>query len=162
MTKKRDVLIKTEKFLAEPPNLALLLHNRRMFDVMRWAISGNVRGIKDLTGFFREIKSEEKIKNITNLKNGKTGFTVEDITNCCKVFGIDANFFFVETHTVMMRPKIKTSPFQQLLQAVQRIGVETGAFDEQPEEETEAVKLARTKAKIEAEEKRKKDNFEYI
>ena len=162
---------------------ALLLHDKRMFQLLAYVINNKVKGITTDTEFLDRVGGDtSKSHNIGKLKSGTQHFVIADIKRACEIFNVDANFFFLEGHFTMMLPKKTKSPFEQLLVAVQAIGMEIGAFTplEKEEIETEAIKLKRSRDIIEAEEKkkteaeekrrkiieaeelRKKTNFEWI
>lgn len=149
------------------PESTLLLHNQRMLQVMRYVLSNKIKGIKTEGEFVERIASANKVNLLAAIKRGRQSFVIADIRKCCEIFGVDANFFILEGHLTMMRAKQTKTPFEQLLVAVQAVGLEMGAFtpltkDEVEESKTEAEKLRRSREIIEAEEKRKKENFEFI
>ena len=139
------------------PEKTLLLHDRRMLLFMVYAVNNNYMGVKGEYHFLEMVSgSTSKGGNIMKLKKGTHHFVIADIKRCCEKFGTDANYFFLEGHLNMFRQKVIKPPFEQLLAAVQAVGMEMGAFTPLvEEEETEAQKLKRSLDIIEAEKKRK-------
>ena len=162
------------------PASHLLLHDRRMLQLMVFVVDNKMKGVTGEVEFLNTVGGPNKANVSSALKNGTQHFTIADIKRACDIFGVDANFFFLEKHTTMIYPKNKTTPFEMLLVAVQAVGTEMGAFTPLEKEETEAQKLRRSvdmikkeekrkevEAKerqkiVETEEKRKKANFDWI
>ena len=142
------------------PESTLLLHNQRMLQVMRYIVDNKIKGVRTEKDFFDKVGGVNKFAVSGAIKSGKQSFVIADLNRCCEIFGVDANFLILQGHLTMMRPKTTKSPFEQLLVAVQAVGMEMDAFTKL--EETEAEKLRKSRDIIEAREKEKKENFEFI
>ena len=59
--------------------------------------------------------------NISNIRHGTQSFTIKHITEICKHFNMDANYFFDERHTKMFKEGKVTSPLMMLKEAVQAV-----------------------------------------
>ena len=149
------------------PASHLLLHDRRMLQLMVFVVDNKMKGVTGEVEFLNIVGSPNKGSISAALKKGKQHFVIADVKRACDIFGADANFFFLENHVNMFRTKVIKTPFEQLLVAVQAVGMEMGAFtpltkEEEEESKTEAEKLRRSRDIIEKEEKRKKENYEFI
>ena len=145
------------------PASQLLLHDRRMLQLMVFVITNKLKGVTGEVEFLNIVGSPNKGNISAALKNGKQHFVIADVKRACEIFGADANFFFLENHVNMFRKGIIKTPFEMLLVAVQAVGLEMGAFTPLTEgQETEAQKLKRSVDMIEKEEKRKEAEAEKI
>ena len=139
------------------PEETLLLHNRRMLQVMRYVIFNRIEGIDSETKFIVRIANVTKRNNLHLIYKGKQSFVAADMQMCCTIFGIDGNFLLVESHLNMLRPGVQFTPYEQLLAAVHAAGISMGAVDRK-KPESEGDKLRRSIKIIEAAEQQKKDN----
>lgn len=99
------------------------LHNQRMIVFMDYCIANKVKGIKSESEFLQRI-GYKYVSNETQIRKGVRGFRIEHISQCCIVFGLDANFIINPAHKQMFPKEKSQSPLTQLLQAVSLVTME--------------------------------------
>ena len=96
----------------------LSLSNQRMLSAIQFITDNHIKGIKSERECLERI-GMKFAGNISNIRHGSQSFTIKHITEICKLFSLDANYFVDELHTQLLKEKKSISPLMRLKDAVQ-------------------------------------------
>lgn len=103
----------------------LLLIDSRMLTLMEYIVNNpQIFKIRSENIFAKTIGITHAT-NLYSMKAGVTSFTRKSISLMISVYNVDANYLFVEDYTKMFRDT-PTGAYEELMEAVLRIGVELG------------------------------------
>lgn len=103
---------------AEP--VEYTLYDERMLLVMEFMIKNQGYTIGDW------LKSVDypHFNNYTVLRKGVQHFTIKHLIKCCEVFNVDGRYLLSRSHTKMFNTEAVKSAYTELIEAVQRVGLE--------------------------------------
>lgn len=99
----------------------LSIPDKRMLQLMEWAIQNKVAG--SAKEYFEAIGFAPT--NITNVKNGKQGFTRDQVEKACRLTGASADWI-LNLSEGMFRTEVQKSPVQLLREVTAQIEQQLG------------------------------------
>jgi len=87
---------------------------------MDFVVSNKIKGVENKEAFLLSIGYTTPT-NLYKIENGSQSFRIEHLINCCKVYGVDANYLLVKSHIQMIVNSSKVSAIANLEMAVRNV-----------------------------------------